>query len=104
MVRTYLDLNAYNLPAVVRSPGTNTVIVRRAGITSNIYVGFGSNAGTLTSSFNLFDGVTKLWSSKTAAPEALAFAASAVANGQLVTVGGFRQNNTSSAAVRTYVP
>ena len=65
---------------------------------------FGSNGGTYTGATSVFDGVSRQWSNRTVAPEALAFTASAVASGQLVTVGGFRQNGTATGAVRTYIP
>ncbi len=73
-------------------------------IGTRIYIAFGSQSGTYTAATNVFDGVTKLWSSRGAAPEALAFAAAAVTNGELLTVGGFRQNATATGVARRYVP
>lgn len=102
------DLDGFNVSSNSWSSGAQTpsALVGASGgaIGTNVYIAFGNNFGTYTNATSVFDGITRLWSTRTVAPEALAFTASTDLNGELITVGGFRQNGTATGTARRYVP
>ncbi|MEP7345633.1 MAG: kelch repeat-containing protein [Gemmatimonadaceae bacterium] len=101
-------LNAFSIStnSWVTGPDAPTSLVGAAGgtIGTNVFVAHGSSGGTFTAATSVFDGLTKVWSTRMSAPEALAFAGGAATGGRLLTVGGIRQNGTATNATRLYVP
>jgi hypothetical protein len=102
------NLDGYNRTTGTWSSGPQTpsALIGQSGaaINSQIYLLFGSNNGVFTATTTLFDGVTQLYSTKTSAPEALAFAATTASHGVLLTAGGFKTNGTATTALRAYIP